>query len=114
MNVLKQIWTALWKKGIKVLFTLFSTSINNLEQKLCIIENVGGKNSGPLSAESAKIYLHGLSFKQKNDHTCYIIKYSETILVPYDKWNQELEQTNGTERRTVRRWLVHIPVHSFL
>ena len=30
-------------------------------------------------------------------------------LVLYDRWNQELEQTNGAEsRRTVRRWLVHI------
>ena len=30
-------------------------------------------------------------------------------LVLYDKWNQELKQTNGAEcRRTVRRWLVHI------
>ena len=31
-------------------------------------------------------------------------------LVLYRKWNQELELTNGTESR---RWLVHIPDHSF-
>ena len=35
-------------------------------------------------------------------------------LVLYDKWNQGLEQTNGAEtRRTVRKWLVHIPNHRF-
>ena len=46
---------------------------------------------------------------------CNIIKYSETALELYDKWNQELEQTNGIEsRRIVRRWLVHIPDHSFI
>ena len=67
------------------------------------------KYLGPLSVDCAKIY-----FKQRDDHTCYIIKYSVTVLVLYDKWNQEVEQTNGAEsRRTVRRWLVHIPDHIF-
>ena len=73
------------------MFTVCSTSIDNLEQKLCIIENVGVKYPGPLSVESANIYFHDLSFKQKDDHMCYIIKYSETVLVLYDKWNQEVE-----------------------
>ena len=81
---------------------------------LYIIENVGVKYSESLSVESAKIYFHGLSFIQKDDHTCYMIKYSETVLVLYNKWNQEMEQTNGIEsKRTVRRWLVHIPDRSF-
>ena len=58
--------------------------------------------------------FHDLSFKQRGDRTCYIIKYSITVLVLYDKYNQELEQTNGAESRiTVRKWLVHIPDHSF-
>ena len=46
-----------------------------------------------------KSIFHGLSFKQRDDHTCYIIKYSVTVLVLHDKWNQELEQTNGAESR---------------
>ena len=35
---------------------------------------------------------HLTVFKQKDDHTCYIIKYFETALVLYYKWNKELEQ----------------------
>ena len=107
------------------MYTVSSTSIDNLEQKLFITENValkypgplfhvGVKYPGPLSGESAKIYFHDLSFKQKDDHTCYIIKYSETVLVLYDIVKKEMEETKGTEsRRTVRRWLVQIPDHSF-
>ena len=57
MKVLKQIWTALGLPGIKVLFTVCSTQINNLEQKSCVIENVGVKYLGPLSVENAKIYF---------------------------------------------------------
>ena len=54
------------------------------------------------------------SFKQRNNHTCHIIKHYETDLVLYDKWNQEVKQTNGAEsRRTVQRWVVHIPDHIF-
>ena len=52
---------------------------------LYIIENVGVKYSESLSVESAKIYFHGLSIIQKDDHTCYMIKYSETVLVLYNK-----------------------------
>ena len=29
--------------------------------------------------------FHGLSLEQRVDHTCYIIKYSVTVLVLYDK-----------------------------
>ena len=69
---------------------------------------------GHFVLKAQNIYFHGLSFKQKDDHTRYIIKYSETALVLYDNWNQEVEQTNGTESgRTARRWLVHIPDLSF-
>ena len=64
------------------------------------------KYPGPLSVESAKIYFHVLSFKQKDDHTCYIIKHSKNVLVPYDKvkprsgtdkWKGRMEQTNCTK-----------------
>ena len=57
---------------IKVLFTVCFTYIDNLEQKLCIIENVGVKYHGPL-------------FIEKDDHTCYIIKYSVSVPVLYVK-----------------------------
>ena len=67
---MKRIWTGLLKPLIKVLFTVCSTWIDNLEQKLYIIEKlkVGVKYHGPLSTESAKIYFHGLSFRQMDDH----------------------------------------------
>ena len=71
---------------------------------------------GHFLLKARKSIFHGLSFKQTDDHTCYIIKYSVfcNALVFYDKWNQELEQTNGAEsRRNVQRWLVYIPNHSF-
>ena len=58
----------------------------NLQQKLCIIEKEGVKYPGPLSVESAKIFFfYGLSFKQRDDNACYIIKYSVTVLVLCDK-----------------------------
>ena len=53
---------------IKVLFTVCSTWIDNLEQTLCIIEKVGVKYHGPLSIDSAKYYCNGLSFRQINGH----------------------------------------------
>ena len=37
------------------------------------------------------------SFKQKDDHTCHIIKYSVTVPVLFDEWNQELE-ASGTDK----------------
>ena len=37
------------------MFTVYSTLIDNLEQKLCIIENAGVKYPGQLSVEGAKI-----------------------------------------------------------
>ena len=84
-------------KGLKLCLPFVPLLINNLEQKLYIIENVGMKYPGPFSVESAKICFSQLSFKQRDDHMCYIIKYSVTVLVLNDKWNQELEQTNGAE-----------------
>ena len=32
---------------------------------------------------------------------CYTVKYFVTVPVLYDKWNQELEQTNGPESRKI-------------
>ena len=63
--------------------------------------------------KAQKSIFHGSSFKQRDDHTYYIIKYSVTVLVLYDKWNQEVEQKNGAEsRRTVRRKLLwHVQDH---
>ena len=47
--------------------TVCSTWIDNPEQKLCIIENVGVKYHGPLSVGSAEIYwLRILNFECKN------------------------------------------------
>ena len=68
---------------------------------------------GHFLLKARKSIFQGLSFKQRDDHMCYTVKYFVTVPVLYDKWNQELEQTNGPEsRKTVRRWLVHIPDHS--
>ena len=44
-----------------------------------------------------KSIFHGLSVKQRDDHTCYIIKNPLTVLVLYDisetnNWNRRMEQ----------------------
>ena len=75
----------------KVLFTICSTWIYNLEQKLCIIETVGVKYHGPLSAESTKIYFHGLSFRKTNNHQQGKLTLSHYNL--YHNWNETGECT---------------------
>ena len=74
---------------MKLLFIVCSTLTDNLEQKLCMIENAGMKYPGPLSVESAKIHFSrfitwtkGWSHVLHNEAFC-------NALVLYDKWNQE-------------------------
>ena len=53
---------------------------------------------GHFLLKAPKSIFHGLSSKQRDDQKCYIIKYSATVLVLYDKCNQKVEQRNGAER----------------
>ena len=75
---------------IKVLLIVSSTWIDNLKQKLHIIENVCVKYHGPLSVGSTKIYFHGLSFKQNGDYIhwegCFI---PYMIKIPHTSWSAD-------------------------
>ena len=51
---------------------------------------------GHFLLKARKSIFHGLSFKQRDDHTCFIIKYSVTVLVltigDTKMWNRRMEQ----------------------